>query len=113
MLSEVDRRSETAGLGKEDNLLESYAEKVDHKIEHLEIGSKLTDFDGVELWNCTYKSIPHTYMKCNRDSSWLQGLNKPLLHNCHPKTVANLPLLPPLTLVRPRLEHVNTLISFL
>lgn len=113
MLSDGEIEKETTGIGKEDNLLENYAEKIDHKIEHLEICSKLTEFDGVELWNCTYKSIPHTYIKCTRDNSWLEGINKPLLHASHPKTIENLPLLPPLTLLRPRPEHVPTLLSFL
>ena len=89
-----------------------YCNKPDTKLEELEIEGKLAEFEGGELWSCTYKRIPHTYIKF-RDSSWEMGLKKVMLHTSHPKLLPGLSLSPPLTKLKPSKDKLPQLLSFL
>lgn len=91
--------------------MESY-EKIDNKIEGLEILSMLSEFDGMEVWNAKYKSIPHTYIKIKK-YSWTKSMGKGILHPCQPKTISHLPILPRITKFKPSLEKLQPFVSYI
>jgi hypothetical protein len=48
----------------------------------------MAEIDGLEIWNCKFKNIPHSYVKIKNDA-WKDCLTLPLLHPSQPKTINN------------------------
>ena len=102
--------TEEDSLDRNESLMESY--ETDNKIEGLELADLLAEFDGIELWNAKYRSIPHTFIKVKK-YAWAKSLSKSLLHPCHPKLINNLPLLPRLTKYKPSIDKLAPFVSYL
>jgi hypothetical protein len=55
----------------------------------------MAEVGDLEVWNCKYKHIPHSYLKIKKDS-WNNCLDFPLMHPSQPKKISEYPILPQL-----------------
>lgn len=122
--------NEDDSLGeRNDSLLESHGyDKMEDKIENLEILSKMVEIDGLEIWNVKYFSIPHCFVKVKK-SCWARSFFcenmlasstnsntaalAPLPHPSQPKAICSLPLIPRITKHRPSIDKLQIFVSFL
>jgi hypothetical protein len=91
---------------------DSLYETTPHKIEDLEILDKMADFDGMEIWNCKYKHIPHSYVKIKKEM-WRSCFGLPLMHPAQPKFIGNLPIMPKIELLQPNIDKLLPFVSYL
>jgi hypothetical protein len=87
-------------------------DKMENKIEDMEVIDKLEEFDGLELWNIKYKKIPHTFVKFKKQS-WTKCLNLPLMHPSSPKSINEFPIMPRISKLNPSVDKLLPFVSFI
>lgn len=86
-------------------------DKLDNKIQDMEVVDKMSEFDGLQLWNIKYKKIPHTLIKFKKQS-WTKCINLPLMHPSAPKTIDQYPILPRINKLNPSIDKLLPFVSY-
>jgi hypothetical protein len=73
---------------------------------------KMAEIDGLEIWNCKYKKIPHSYLKI-KNEAWKNCLSFPILHPSQPKLLNNYPIMPRIQLLKPNINKILAFVSYL
>ena len=73
---------------------------------------KLAEIDGLEIWNCKYKHIPHSYIKI-KNEEWKDCLALPLLHPSQPKPINTHLILNKIEVLRPGIDKLLPFVSYL
>lgn len=72
----------------------------------------MAEIDGLEIWNCKYKHIPHSYIKI-KNEEWKDCLTLPLLHPSQPKPINNHLILNKIEVLRPGIDKLLPFVSYL